>query len=169
MSSGESENKSKSEWSVRALLHINLNVSDIDRSILFYEALGFEVLGRNDSKWTPETGEVLGVPGAQGRACIMTLPGDVARSTKLDLLEWTNPKSPQRARSAANDPGAPRIALRVHNLEAAYRELSKDGVEFITPPAGAAPELGIANVVCCRDPDGFIVELVELVRAKRRG
>ena len=53
-------------------------------------------------------------------------------------------------------------------LEAAYRELSKNGVEFITPPAGAAPELGIANVVCCRDPDGFIVELVELVRAKRR-
>ena len=96
------EDESKSEWSVRALLHINLNVSDIERSILFYEALGFEVLGRNDSKWTPETGEVLGVPGAQGRACIMTQPGDVARTTKLDLLEWTNPKSPKRALSAAN-------------------------------------------------------------------
>jgi len=87
VSSGESKSNSESEWSIRALLHINLNVSNIDRSILFYEALGFEVLGRNDSKWTPETGEVLGVPGAQGRACIMTLPGDVARSTKLDLLE----------------------------------------------------------------------------------
>jgi catechol 2,3-dioxygenase-like lactoylglutathione lyase family enzyme len=166
-STNKSVNKSESEWSVRALLHINLNVSDIDRSILFYEALGFEILGRNDAKWSPETGELLGVPGAQGRACIMTLPGDVARSTKLDLLEWTHPKSPPRAVCAANDAGAPRIALRVHNLEAAYRGLAKDGVEFITPPAGAAPELGIANVVCCRDPDGFIVELVELVRSKR--
>ena len=37
-------------WSVRALLHINLNVSDIDRSIRVYEALGFEVLGRNEAE-----------------------------------------------------------------------------------------------------------------------
>jgi catechol 2,3-dioxygenase-like lactoylglutathione lyase family enzyme len=155
-----------SEWSVRAILHINLNVSDIERSIGFYEALGFEVLGRNDAEWSPETGEVLGVPGAQGRACIMSLKGDVARSTKLDLLEWKNPPSPTRSRPAANDPGAPRIALRVRNLEAAFRDLSNAGVEFISKPAGAAPELGIANVVCCRDPDGFIVEFVELARMK---
>jgi catechol 2,3-dioxygenase-like lactoylglutathione lyase family enzyme len=160
----------ENEWSVRAILHINLNVSDIDRSIRFYEALGFEVLGRNDATWSPETGDVLGVPGAQGRACIMTLPGDIARSTKLDLLEWKSPPSPTRShprpRPAANDSGAPRIALRVRNVEAAYRDLSNSGVEFISKPAGAAPELGIANVVCCRDPDGFIVEFVELARMK---
>jgi catechol 2,3-dioxygenase-like lactoylglutathione lyase family enzyme len=152
------------EWSVRALFHINLNVSDIDRSIRFNESLGFEVLGRNDSTWSDETGDVLGVPGAQGRACMMSLPGDIARTTKLDLLEWKNPISPERPRPEANDRGAPRIALRVHNVEAAYRDLSSDGVEFVTAPAGAAPELGIANVVCCRDPDGFLVEFVELAR-----
>ena len=157
----------KREWSVRALLHINLNVSDIDRSIRFYEALGFEVLGRNDAEWSPETGEVLGVPGAQGRACIMSLKGDVARTTKLDLLEWKHPLSPSRPRPAANDPGAPRIALRVRNVEAAYRELSSAGVEFLSKPAGAAPTLGIANVVCCRDPDGFLVEFVELASIRK--
>jgi catechol 2,3-dioxygenase-like lactoylglutathione lyase family enzyme len=156
-----------SEWSVRAILHINLNVSDIERSIGFYEALGFEVLGRNDAEWSPETGEVLGVPGAQGRACIMSLKGDVARSTKLDLLEWKHPLSPTWPRPAANDPGAPRIALRVRNVEAAYRELSSAGVEFLSRPAGAAPALGIANVVCCRDPDGFLVEFVELTTTRR--
>lgn len=155
------------EWSVRAILHINLNVSDIDRSIRFYEALGFEVLGRNDAEWSPETGEVLGVPGAQGRACIMSLKGDIARTTKLDLLEWKHPLSPSRPRPEANDPGAPRIALRVRNVEAAYRELSSVGVEFVSKPAGAAPALGIANVVCCRDPDGFIVEFVELASMGR--
>jgi glyoxylase I family protein len=154
------------EWSVRSILHINLNVSDIERSIAFYESLGFQVLGRNDATWSTGTGEVLGVPGAQGRACIMTLPGDPMRSTKLDLLEWTNPPSPSRPRSAANDPGAPRIALLVRNVEAAHRDLSKTGVEFVSAPAGAAPEMGIANVVCCRDPDGFIVEFVELMRGK---
>jgi len=155
------------EWSVRAILHINLNVSDIDRSIRFYEDLGFEVLGRNDAEWSPETGEVLGVPGAQGRACIMSLKGDMARTTKLDLLEWKHPPSPSRPRPAANDPGAPRIALRIRNVEAAYRELSSAGVEFVSKPAGAAPALGIANVVCCRDPDGFLVEFVELASIRR--
>lgn len=155
-----------SEWSVQSILHINLNVSDIERSIAFYERLGFQVLGRNDAKWSAGTGEVLGVPGAQGRACIMTLPHDSARSTKLDLLEWTNPPSPKRPRPEANDPGAPRIALLVRNVEAAYRDLLSAGVEFVSAPAGRAPDLGIANVVCCRDPDGFIVEFVELMRAK---
>lgn len=155
------------EWSVRALLHVNINVSDIDRSIRFYEALGFEVLGRNDAEWSPETGEVLGVPGAQGRACIMSLKGDITRTTKIDLLEWKHPLSPSRPRPAANDPGAPRIALRVRNVEAAYRDLSSAGVEFVSKPAGAAPALGIANVVCCRDPDGFLVEFVELAKMPR--
>ena len=57
---------------------------------------------------------------------------------------------------------APRIiAIRVENVRAAYDELRAHGIAFITPPRGPDPPTGIEAVVCCRDPDDTIVELIE--------
>ena len=50
------------------------------------------------------------------------------------------------------------IALRTKNARAAYEDLSARGIEFIRSPRDPDPETGVECVVCCRDPDGLIVE-----------
>ncbi len=47
------------------------------------------------------------------------------------------------------------------NLRAAYADLRSRGIEFIRPPRDPDPALGIESVVCCRDPDGNLIELIE--------
>ncbi len=46
-------------------------------------------------------------------------------------------------------------------MRAAFAALRARGIEFITEPRGPDPDTGIEAVVCCRDPDGLIVELIE--------
>jgi len=55
------------------------------------------------------------------------------------------------------------MALRMRNLRAAYEDLRGQGVEFIAEPRDADPRTGVESVVCCRDPDGYIVELIEYI------
>ena len=52
------------------------------------------------------------------------------------------------------------IALRTHNVRAAHRDLSAKGIEFISEIV-SYPEIGIVDVVLCRDPDGLLVEFIE--------
>src|SRR4029079_153288 len=55
----------------------------------------------------------------------------------------------------------PRImALRTSDVRAAYRDLSAKGVEFITEVLSYR-DIGVEAVVCCRDPDGLIIELMQ--------
>ena len=158
-------------WTARALFHININVSDFERSIAFYQRLGFTLVRNHDGvEWPESTGADIGLPGAQGRACLMMLGDDPRASTRLDLIEWTSPTSPPRPPLQANELGVPRLALWMSNVQQAYEELRAEGVEFLSEPAGATPEHGVANMVCCRDPDGLLIELIEfLPRASETG
>ncbi|MEQ8737800.1 MAG: VOC family protein, partial [Hoeflea sp.] len=87
------------------MFHINVNCSDLDRSVAFYKALGFKVIndfsmdepagGRDPTigERTPNLAEILGVdPGSRMRAAFLRL-GDDPRATILDLIEWIEPKS----------------------------------------------------------------------------
>ena len=45
-------------------------------------------------------------------------------------------------------------------MRAAHRELSARGIEFLTDVLSYR-DIGVEAVVCCRDPDGLIVELMQ--------
>ena len=53
------------------------------------------------------------------------------------------------------------MAIRTHNVLAAYEALKARGIDFIREPYQPDPELGVRAVVCCKDPDGLIIELIE--------
>ena len=152
-------------FQARSLFHININVSNFERSIAFYERLGFRMLRNHDGmRWPDSTGDAVGLPGGQGRACLMMLGEDERASTRLDLIEWTQPVSEPREAHPANELGVPRIAIWMRNVADAYERLKAEGVRFITEPTGGSPEGGVRNMVSCRDPDGLIIELIEFER-----
>lgn len=146
--------------------HINVNVSDLERSIAFYELLGFEVfmpaipyfgLERSEARPLADAhADVLGVPrGTTGRACIVQLDDGFP---KLDLTELDCPASAPPL--GTRDRGVVRICLACADLAAEVARLESAGVEFLTPPASGTADL--VEVALCRDPDGTLIELLQI-------
>jgi catechol 2,3-dioxygenase-like lactoylglutathione lyase family enzyme len=151
-------------WRLESIFHFTLDVSDFERSLAFYTALGFQLLRDNrDVIWPPEVAENFGMRAAQGRGALLAL-GPEPHHTRLDLIEWLEPRRPEPPPEVPLAERVPRIiALRTTNVRAAYRELSARGIVFVRPPREPDPRTGIESVVCCRDPDGNLVELIEYV------
>jgi catechol 2,3-dioxygenase-like lactoylglutathione lyase family enzyme len=79
-----------------------------------------------------------------------------AGETLIKLMEIQNP--PPR-RSADFGAGVRWLTLFVDDARKTYEELSAKGVKFLAEPV-TAPDA--AGVVCALDPDGLLVEFVQL-------
>jgi catechol 2,3-dioxygenase-like lactoylglutathione lyase family enzyme len=149
-------------WAIESLFHFTVNVTDFERSLAFYTTIGFRVLRDNrDVVWPDYVARQFGMERAQGRGALLAIHDD-ERATRLDLLEWLEPVWP------GEQPGTPRselvpriIALRTKNVRAAYEDLRAKGIEFVSEVRGPDEATGIEAVVCARDPDGLLVELIE--------
>ena len=54
------------------------------------------------------------------------------------------------------------IAFRTRNVHQAHRELSAKGVRFTRSVYEPEPGLGLVGSCCCYDPNGNLIELIEL-------
>ena len=154
--------KKKLRWG-----HINVNVSNLDSSIEFYEKLGFEIykpsipyigltVEPKSNSMDKGSRTALGLPEeTSGRACIMQLDNGYP---KLDLTQLD--EMPQSIPLSNADLGLVRICLASVNLEADYNNLKKLDVEFISPPQTAKD--GRAEIAICVDPDGTLIELIQV-------
>jgi lactoylglutathione lyase len=121
------------------LLHTCYRIGDIDRSIAFYEKLGFEEIGR-----IPIRDEAINV--------FMNLPGD-GDKPKLELTYNHGVDSYELGTAYGH------IAITVGDLDATLGELAGDGIEPEKPPYTVA-ENG-PRICFVRDPDGYRIELIE--------
>jgi catechol 2,3-dioxygenase-like lactoylglutathione lyase family enzyme len=150
--------------------HININVSDLDRSIEFYQKLGFDVfipgipyLGLTaepgGSSMPESVANALGLPAqTEGRACIMQIDGGFP---KIDLTELTELTDKKQANPLVNaDLGLVRICLVSQDLKEDCARLGAQGVEFISGPQPGKD--GMADVATCMDPDGTLIELLQV-------
>ena len=60
--------------------------------------------------------------------------------------------------------GLVRICLASQNLAKDYALLTSAGVEFLSEPTEGVG--GLAEIVICRDPDGTLIELIQIHLAK---
>ena len=148
------------QWKPLSLFHFTLSVRSLERSIEFYTTVGFRLLRFNgDVVWPDYVAPQFGLERAQGRGALLGI-GDGPLETRLDLIQWLEPEA--RFPDTPLATTAPRIiAIRVENVRAAYDDLCRRGIEFVTPPRGPDQATGIEAVVCCRDPDDTLVELIE--------
>ena len=145
---------------VTGMVHVNINCSDFDRSLAFYRRLGYELVAMVPETNTPEVAAAVGMPPYRVRGGILHLPGE---STLIDLLEWQEPTDAEPPYPNLWHLGLARIALRTSDLDADLAELAADGIVPIGPPATVEwPGQPTSRIACLPDPDGTIVELVEL-------
>ena len=161
------DSKSKSEVVDLSWGHININVSNLDASIEFYEKLGFEVfmpaipylgLVADSASRSVDSGgsTALGLPSnLSGRACIMQLGNGFP---KLDLTQYDNLAQSKPLDNA--DLGLVRMCLGSSNLASDYENLVRLNVDFISPPQTTRG--GMAEMAICMDPDGTLIELIQL-------
>lgn len=145
---------------IRDIVHLNINVTDIDRSIAFYERLGFQTMHVFGDKPTDDTSEGMDFGDGHMRGAVITLGEHPRCWTKIELIQWVRPATqPQPERSTIHA-GVSRIALRCKNLLSFYEELKADGIEFESEPE-EIDIVGAKRFVLFRDPDGTLLELIE--------
>ena len=119
------------------LIHTCYRIGDVDRSVAFYEALGFEELRR-----VPIREEAINV--------FMGLPGDGPR---LELTHNFGVDSYEMGT------GYNHIAVTVSDIHGTLDELAKVGIEPEKPPYSISE--GGSLLCFVRDPDGYRIELIE--------
>jgi len=119
------------------LIHTCYRIGDIDRSVAFYQALGFEEVGR-----LPIRDEAINV--------FMGLPGDGPR---LELTYNFGVESYELGT------GYNHIAVSAPDLDGTLDRLREQGIEAEKPPYTVS-ENG-PRLCFVRDPDGYRIELIE--------
>ena len=136
--------------------HVNIVVSDIDRSAAFYgHLLGLSVIMDRmlEGPWFED---VTGITGARARCVILGAPGGNCR---VELLRYEGADGAALpANSHVATPGLRHFAVRVDNIEACLSTLAEPPL-IIAVPADIVP-VG-KRMAYVRDPDGAIVELAE--------
>ncbi|MCP4501075.1 MAG: VOC family protein [Deltaproteobacteria bacterium] len=142
------------------VLHVNLNVTDFDRSKIFYEKLGFTHLMDVNKSAIGDVAAAVGTDSYVVKGALMAhKDGSV-----IDLLEWQKPRDVQPPYDNLFRPGLARLAMTTTDLDADVARLKKDGVVFISDRPGKVSDGlgGTTRFICFKDPDGTILELVEM-------
>jgi lactoylglutathione lyase len=125
------------------LIHTCYRITDIDRSVSFYEALGFEEVGR-----FPIRDEAINV--------FMNIPGD-GDSPRLELTYNHGVDSYELGTAYGH------IAITAEDLDATLEQLAGQGIEPEKPPYSVRE--GGSRLCFVRDPDGYRIEVLEKPKA----
>ena len=122
-----------------SLVHTCVRVRDIEASLRFYEALGFEQLGRLnfDSAYNV----YLGLPGDGAR---LELTVNVGRTEAYDLGDGYN-----------------HLAITVDDIDAALARVAAIGVAPEKPPYRPGGRDDLPRIAFVADPDGYRIELID--------
>jgi catechol 2,3-dioxygenase-like lactoylglutathione lyase family enzyme len=151
---------------VSGLNHVAIFVSDLDQSRHFYQdLLGLPIVEYGER--TTGIPELSGLSDGHTREYRLGVPailgyGDPQTEFALtiDLIQWTFPVGRKLVLNINDSPRA-HFAFSVLDLRKTYDDLKRKGVEFISPPVLVLPEKGGRLVVWLKDPDGFLLEMVE--------
>jgi len=101
---------------------------------------------------------VTGVPGAN----IWMIKLKAADGVSIELLQYLSHAQPVPDRVNAYDVGCNHVALQVDDIDALHEKLKAAGISFNAPPTVATD--GGAKVTYCRDPEGVLIELVQILK-----
>ena len=118
-------------------LHLGLRVADLGRSLAFYTALGYEVVGE-----VPETD--------LGHLTMIKLPGD--EFVAIELVHVADPPAVGGNRLS-------HLVIQVQSMDVTLSDLAASGIDAETPTSPDGSE--DFRTTWIADPDGNRIELVQ--------
>lgn len=143
-----------------------VTVSNLERSIEYYKAIGFTPVGETDPPWIENeaANRLYNTPGAKSRTASMTINSAASGEPfALHLREYEGVQRGDRVDFPARNPSSSHIGLIVPEADALWEQLGSDGLlrplswegKLIRTPGQTSG--GLAYV---RDPDGYNVEII---------
>ncbi len=152
---------------IRQMVHANICVRDMEKSVPFYEMLGFEIFA--DQIFGPGAGVWRGLGldnDREFRAVFMKIPGDNPVPF-LDIIQFLDRPTAGEAYKTLDNVGIARLCFEVADIDSVAQLLEANGVEFVGPVSpyetapGVAPSGVDARFLCVRDPDGTVIEYAQ--------
>lgn len=140
---------------MKAIHHTAISTPDLDRLTKFYcEQMGFEL--ESESGW-PQGVEIadniVGLKNSAAKFVMLKL-----KDFRLEIFQFSSPEPrPGDPNRPVCDHGLTHLAFTVEDVQAEYDRLKKAGMIFHCPPQNMG-----ATVTYGRDPDGNVVELMQL-------
>jgi len=137
--------------------HTAIVVGDLKKVLPFYQdLLGMEICARfeDDSEYVQAITAVVG-------AKILTVNLKFQDGATIQLQQYLSHPQDAPAPMRACERGLNHIAIEVDDIDAVYEKLKSSGIAFHAPPTISTD--GVAKVTYCRDPEGVMIELVEML------
>ncbi|TGL49708.1 glyoxalase [Leptospira kemamanensis] len=140
---------------IKKTRHTGLVIRNLNKSLNFYENLGFQL-------WKREVEEgkfidtVVGIQSVSVETAKLHGPD----GSMIELLQYhSHPEKKEKVNSPSNTLGCSHIAFTVDNIEETCKQIIDMGGNLVNHPA-ISPS-GNVKVAYCHDIDGIILELVE--------
>jgi catechol 2,3-dioxygenase-like lactoylglutathione lyase family enzyme len=143
--------------------HVGLSTGQLDVMIDFYCGLfDFEVVTLSSwDRGQPQLDALVGLPDSAARYAMLR-----NGSARVELHEYSSPAGrPADLNRPVADHGQSHFCFGVSDIEAEYARLTAAGMRFHSAPFPAAAQAGPGDsrVAYGRDPDGNIVELLQVI------
>ena len=146
---------------------VGRSVSDLDRSIAFYKAIGYTQDAQANPAWRKDeiTEQIYGVKGVETRMAKMAINSNISGKTFVVYLrEFRGIKRRNLAGYTTWEPGATHFGLIVPDAEKLWAQLKASGLlkarswggELIAPPGQTKKMLAYLT-----DPDGMDIEIID--------
>ena len=142
---------------MKALRHAGIAVSDMEKSVRFYR----DLLGLKVVKDFREEGEYIDKISALKGVNLWMIKLVADDGGMVELLKYESHPGRPRTNSRLIDIGGTYVAFSVEDVEKEYKKLKAADIEFNSQPV-VSPD-GYAKVAFCKDPNGFFIELVQVL------
>ena len=142
---------------IRGIRHSGIVVRDLEKSANFYRMLGF-VNNKNAIEQGLFIDQVTGLKDVKLEWIKLKAPD----GNLIELLKYhSHPESKEIENQKSNKLGSSHIAFTVDNIDEMCNLIKKAGGSIINPPAISSDER--VKVSYCHDPEGVLIEIVEVL------
>lgn len=144
------------------IYHCNSNCIDLDRAVVFYEALGLRRVLRTIPSRN-QSGAAFGLDEVAWDAWILH-SDDGLDGLSLDLLEWKTPLPAGSAPGLDGEPGYNRLMITTPDLDATIERAVAAGGTLVSGPVLVQAGGDTPRLAMVLDPDGVPVQLLAAER-----
>ena len=142
---------------ITEIRHTGLVVKNLDRMLRFYKGLGLNIVSRDIEKGN-FIDNVTGYSNVNLEWVKLSPPNNI---NMIELIKYHNNYSKiDLIKQSPNQYGCSHVAFTVENIDKAIKQITNLGGSKINEPVKS--KKSNVKVVYCNDPEGTLIELVEI-------